>query len=255
MNIMIASDLHLEIKKNADYIASKQVLSSGDILILAGDMGYINHPSYEQHPFWDWASENYTHVLVVPGNHEFYNGYDMNNLVSGMKKRIRDNIHWYYNNSEIIDDIEFIMTPLWTKIPDELKEPVFQKLNDFKYCVCNGKSLDIESYNRMHTECVKFLKESLERPSPRRRIVVTHHAPSSHCLPERFLDNTLHAAYYSDQDSLIETHQPDYWIYGHTHKNTREFQIGNCKLLCNQLGYIQYREGKDFNKSMQILMK
>lgn len=254
MNIKIASDLHLEVKKNSDYISGKSIIPSGDILVLAGDIGYIGHPSYERHPFWDWLSINYAHVIVVPGNHEFYNGYDLYNLRHGMKNKIRENIYWYYNMSEIIEDIEFIMTPLWTEIPYNLEKEVTEKLNDFKYCIYNGKNLTVNLYNKMHTECVTFLKESLEKPKQGQRIVITHHAPSPLCIPEDLLKNPLHIIYYSNQNSLIESSQIDYWIYGHTHKNTREFRIGNCKLLCNQLGYIQYREGKDFEKSMQIIL-
>jgi len=45
------------------------LLVSDEILLLAGDIGDDN---YFKYPFWDWASENYRQVIVIPGNHEFY---------------------------------------------------------------------------------------------------------------------------------------------------------------------------------------
>lgn len=44
----------------------------GDILVLAGDTGYLGDDMYSVHPFWNWASENFEQVLVALGNHEFY---------------------------------------------------------------------------------------------------------------------------------------------------------------------------------------
>ena len=35
---------------------------TGDILLLAGDIGYLGDDNYSKHPFWDWASENYKEV-------------------------------------------------------------------------------------------------------------------------------------------------------------------------------------------------
>ena len=39
---------------------------------------------YSVFPFWDWVSENYKQVLVVPGNHEFYNLYDLSSMKEGL---------------------------------------------------------------------------------------------------------------------------------------------------------------------------
>lgn len=37
----------------------------GDILVLAGDIAYLGK-DYAKHPFWDWASEHYSHMAVIP---------------------------------------------------------------------------------------------------------------------------------------------------------------------------------------------
>lgn len=72
MKIQYASDLHLEFAGNASYLKHNPLKVAGDILILAGDIGYLGDQNYSRHPFWDWASENYEQVIVAMGNHEFY---------------------------------------------------------------------------------------------------------------------------------------------------------------------------------------
>ena len=77
MKIQYASDLHLEFADNWRYLKENPLQVTGDILVLAGDIGYLGDENYSKHPFWDWASENYQQVIVCMGNHEFYKYYDM----------------------------------------------------------------------------------------------------------------------------------------------------------------------------------
>jgi len=51
---------------------------------------------------------------------------------------------------------------------------------------------------------------------------------------------------------LIETTSPDYWIYGHTHRNTANFEIGKTKLLTNQLGYVMSGENGLFDNRISF---
>ena len=70
MRIQYASDLHLEYKRNWDYLLEHPIEVMGEVLVLAGDIGYLgDDKTYTSHPFWDWASEHYRQVIVVPGNH------------------------------------------------------------------------------------------------------------------------------------------------------------------------------------------
>lgn len=77
MKIQYASDLHLEFADNWRYLKENPLQVTGDILVLAGDIGYLGDENYSNHPFWDWASENYQQVIVCMGNHEFYKYYDI----------------------------------------------------------------------------------------------------------------------------------------------------------------------------------
>ena len=62
MKIQYASDLHLEFADNWRYLKAHPLEVTGDILLLAGDIGYLGDDNYSKHPFWDWASENYKEV-------------------------------------------------------------------------------------------------------------------------------------------------------------------------------------------------
>ena len=73
MKIQYASDLHLEFADNWRYLKENPLQVTGDILVLAGDIGYLGDENYSKHPFWDWASENYRHykIFCVNGNTGF----------------------------------------------------------------------------------------------------------------------------------------------------------------------------------------
>lgn len=70
LKIQYVSDLHLEFPENAAYLAQHPLQVAGDILVLAGDIAYLGE-DYAKHSFWNWASEHYSHVAVIPRNHEF----------------------------------------------------------------------------------------------------------------------------------------------------------------------------------------
>ena len=74
MKIQYASDLHLEFDENTKFLKEHPLEVKGDILVLAGDIILFGEKLMNEHPFWDWCSDHYTHTLIVPGNHEYYNG-------------------------------------------------------------------------------------------------------------------------------------------------------------------------------------
>lgn len=84
---------------------------------------------------------------------------------------------------------------------------------------------------------MKWLQSSLETSTTAKNIVVTHHAPSPRSLPEEFKDDIVSSAYASNLESVVERHQPQFWIHGHIHTPVK-YDIGNTKVICNPHGYI-----------------
>lgn len=161
MKIQYASDLHLEFADNWRFLKENPLQVTGDILVLAGDIGYLGDENYSKHPFWDWASENYQQVIACMGNHEFYKYYDIAKLNDGYCLEIRPNVHSYYNAVVHIGDIDLFITILWSKIP--LKEAYYteQVISDFRRIIFNGDLLTFADFNREHERCLSFLKDAV----------------------------------------------------------------------------------------------
>lgn len=77
MKIQYMSDLHLEFSDNSRWLKHNEIPVTGDVLVLAGDIFYLKNTVAPLTNFWKWASANYRQVLIVPGNHEYYNYCDV----------------------------------------------------------------------------------------------------------------------------------------------------------------------------------
>lgn len=245
MKIQFASDLHLELQDNSRYMMHQPLPVVGDVLILAGDIVYLGNEALRRHPFWDWASENYREVLVVPGNHEFYGGYDIEQLHDGWSLEIRHNVHYHYNAVVELDGVEIIMTTMWSKISAMSAYAVEHSVNDFRRIVAGGEVIDHIRFNQEHQRCISFIEQAISKPKQGKRIVVTHHLPSFLVMDSQFKGNPLNGAFVSEQYLLIVDSDIDYWIYGHSHRNISA-AIGPCQCLSNQMGYVAHDEQTDF---------
>jgi len=251
MNIQYASDLHLEFKGNTLHLLENPLTVSGEILILAGDICYMGSEAHLRHPFWDWVSEHYREVLVCPGNHEFYKGYDLSTLKDGHCEFIRPNVRRLYNAVVKEGDTDIILSTLWGHIPPENEIICAERVADFARIGYEGDVLMPADFNREHERCVSFIRQALASSTAQHKIVVTHHLPSPQLLDMQFTGSRLNGAYASDLTDFIATCGADYWIYGHSHRNICT-RIGRTLCLSNQLGYVHVGEGRDFNPSACI---
>ena len=71
-------------------------------------------------------------------------------------------------------------------------------------------------------------------PFPGQTIVVTHHCPYPD--PISATNNLASPAYGSDLSGVIETYQPEAWLFGHTHRNLEE-AVGRTTVRNISLGY------------------
>ena len=159
MKIQYASDLHLEFKENTDFIMKNPLKVTGEVLILAGDINVLNKEDFIENPFWDWASKNYKQVIIAYGNHEFYKDYDLSTMEDGFKYKIRDNVYYYYNCVINIEDVDIIVSTLWSYIHEEHAKECQYCVNDFKMIKWGNKSLTAEEFNKEHEKCLNFIKK------------------------------------------------------------------------------------------------
>ena len=99
MKIQYCSDLHLEFSENLRMMNAKDpaIEVAGDILVIAGDVGYLVDKNVEHLRLWKWMSENYRQVLMVAGNHEFYNNGDIGEMGESWHKMFLPNVGYYHN--------------------------------------------------------------------------------------------------------------------------------------------------------------
>ena len=254
MKIQYASDLHLEFKSNTEYLTTNPMKVTGDILILAGDIHVIGSPDFMENPFWDWASKNYKQVIVAYGNHEYYKTCDLGTMKDGLKYKIRDNIYYYYNCVITIEDVDIIVSTLWSYIHKENEDACVYSVNDFRMIKYNGDNLTAEIFNNEHKKCLDFIKKSMQESKAKTKIIVTHHVPSISLTAEEFRGSAMTDAFTVDLTDYIKKCGAKYWIFGHSHRNINK-KIGSTNCLCDQVGYVSSGENETFSGDKCIELK
>jgi len=226
---------------------------SGEILVLAGDIGYLNDDNYSRHPFWDWASDNYQQVIVAIGNHELYKYYDLAKMPQGLVSSIRENVKCYYNAVVRIENVDFIISTLWAKIPLEEAYLTERGISDFYRILYNDETLTWDNFNREHEKCFLFIQNEVSKSTAEHIVVITHHVPSFLLSSHDFAQSKLNGAFTVELASYIENSTIEYWIYGHSHRNIDKM-IGKTQCVSNQLGYVFHNEhlSFDFEKFIEL---
>lgn len=252
MKIQYASDLHLEFGENSKWLKRNPIDPVGDILVLAGDIGYLGDDNYCKHPFWDWASENFKHTIVVPGNHELYKYFDINSLHEGWTLEIRPNVKAYYNCIiPLADDIDLIASTLWAKISPVESFMTERCVSDFQRIRNGPYRLTADRFNVEHEKCKSFIEQSIKNSHARHILVVTHHVPSFALVADEFKNRSINGAFTVELGDFIVDSNIEYWIYGHSHRNINKI-IGQTQCISNQLGYVFQNENLSFNPSAFI---
>ena len=248
MKIQYASDLHLEFSENRGLLEQGGgIVPAGDVLLLAGDVSYLGDPKMMKRPFFDWCAEHYRQTFIVPGNHEFYHGYDIAQTMVEYEYEYRENVRYLNNTSVVLDDVELFFTTLWTRISPLHLWTIQRGMNDFRHGILNGERFSANDVDDLHRRCVEWLESALKASTAKTKIVVTHHCPTLRAAFNSYPGGALNSAFQVDMDDFIERIGADYWIYGHTHYSGGSGTvIGTTKLLCNQLGYVFYGENQDF---------
>lgn len=252
MTIQYASDLHLEFRENKEFLKNNPLQPVGDVLVLAGDI--VPFTVLEKYKdFFSYVSDNFDAIYWIPGNHEYY-GFDLAEKCGVLNEKIRNNVFLVNNTSVIQDDVNLIFSTLWSKISPANEWQIERGMNDF-HVIKNGKfRFTAQRYNELHDESVAFLEKELAAETYLKKVVATHHVPTLMNYPEQYKGSMLNEAFAVELFDLIETTTPDAWIYGHSHSNTPNFEIGKTRLLTNQLGYVSLGEYLQFNSDKTITL-
>ena len=254
MKIQYASDLHLELTPNSRFMNRIPFEVVGDVLVLAGDIFNLWDSTPPCAKFWEWASANYREVLIVPGNHEFFHHCDLLDQGESWSREIRPNIHYYQNRVVRIDNVDFVLSTLWSQITQEQEDVIHKEMPDFRQIMYNGHRFTPADFNTEHENSLAFIKKSIAESTAEHIVVVTHHLPSLAVVAPKHKDSLLNSAFVTELDDFIADSRVDAWIFGHSHANV-DAVVGNTRIVCNQLGYVYYREhlgGFDGEKYIEV---
>lgn len=248
MRVQYASDLHLEFGENSRWLKEHPLIPSADILVLAGDIGYLGDDNYISHPFWNRVSEDFNQVIVVPGNHELYKFFDISELRNGWQLEIRHNVRVCYNSVIALnEETDLIASTLWAHIPPSEEYLTERCVSDFKR-IRNGEfRLSAQRFNEEHEVCRNFIEKAVSESNAERIVVATHHVPSFALMAEEFKDSSINGAFTVELAGMIAESRINCWIYGHSHRNIDKM-IGSTRCVSNQLGYVFQNEHNTFRR-------
>lgn len=235
MRVQYASDLHLEFGWFKSGGSISHVLRPvAPVLVLAGDIGNPQKAQYTD--FLRTCATQWEHIIVVAGNHEFYNkrtatewekGWGTPDSVADRLEMCRaasvaagDNVHFLDRGSVDIGGVRFLGCTLWSDTTGA-EELIERRMADCRV-ICPDKSVlkaaTAEDLKTWHVRDRDWLVAELDacRAEGRGAVVVTHHLPSFDLVASRWAGNPLNAGFASALDDLIEEPVRT-WICGHTH--------------------------------------
>lgn len=252
MKIQYCSDLHLEFPENWAFIKSNPLKPVGDILVLGGDiLPFRIMDKYAS--FFDYVADHFSCTYWIPGNHEYYHS-DILDRSGVLNESIRSNVFLINNKSVLLPGVRLIFSTLWTRIRPSYHYAIQQSMSDFLVIHHGKRRLLPQDYTDMHEKCLSFLRGELSLPSAVPSIVVTHHVPTFLNYPAEYAGDVLNEAFAVGLDTFIEEKGPDYWIFGHHHRNIPPFTIGKTTMLTNQLGYVRHGENSHFQNDSSIAL-
>lgn len=240
MKIAYMSDIHLDMFPFMDI--GRLYTHAWDVLVFAGDAGsFPQLLSLIDEVAMDFPER---HIIVVPGNHEFYMG---GMSVPVMEDSARDILAEHPNVSLLvkgqnitIGDVNFIGATLWSglgshlegNVGDGIMAEVQRRINDFR--LINNGFFDGSDCRYLYERDRQGIIESLQANTQPTTIVITHFSPSIEFRNEDFPVDALAEYFSARMDDVIEIFQPTYWISGHTHSETQYKLMGNTQLVGNQ---------------------
>jgi DNA repair exonuclease SbcCD nuclease subunit len=238
VTFQIISDTHLECSVKG----LKDMLDvTADVLCLLGDIGSPFQSTYVD--FLKECSLAYKHVLVISGNHEYYNteGYHISFIDEGIAGLCAQfaNVHYLNNKNMVIDDVNFIGSTLWSHLPEDKKHEVAAMYNDYNYIYCEERvRLHPDYTNKMFAENIAFIEKAISEGLAKglKNVVLTHHTPSFKHTDPKHEDSLFRFGLSTELTHAFDGRFIKYWACGHTHVNFDDVDINGTKMICNQFG-------------------
>lgn len=254
MKIQYASDLHLEFGENVEYLKSHPLDVKADILVLAGDTIYLGTQMEDAAWFFDWCSKNFRQTYLVPGNHEYYDGFPMEQTLADFRLNVRENVTYLNNGSVRIGDTELFFTTLWTDVPEAEGPTVEKIMTDCRKSKIDGHNFNYHSWQQTYRTCRDWLEAALRSSDAEHKIVVSHHSPYMCEEIKRYVGVMAECAYSTPLLHDMEDLGINNWIHGHVHVPLH-IQFGKTRVDSNPMGYVDDEEHVAFQPGAQVIVK
>lgn len=241
VTVAYCSDLHLDNFKIFGETVYPPIANTSedkaDILILAGDLYEYKYMNQHQQ-FIKSLAKCYKYVLIVEGNHEFYES----DIDDKPAFKYPKNVILLKNNTFVYENIVFYGGTMWSNVSNLSSLDQYnikQMINDFDIITDkkNGKKFTLERMGELFNEFIENLYEThLNLKDDQQLVVISHFAPSIKSVTPRFAGSALNPYFCNDIDELIIGMNIPYWVHGHTH-STHDYMIGDTRVLCNPRGY------------------
>lgn len=229
MRIYVLSDLHAE---RSAFTPDPSALQAADVVVLAGDINYG-----ESTPFWAREKFGDKPIVLVIGNHEFYDRHWERCLMDMRDAAKHTGVHFLENDAITINGVDFLGATLWTDF--ELFGSKSESITDASRYVADYRHIaGCNPWKTMerHRSSRAWLANHLASATARPRVVVTHHYPSRLSTDPQYADDPASAAFGSDLPPEFFT-GASLWIHGHTHTSF-DYQTHGCRVVCNPRGYL-----------------
>jgi predicted MPP superfamily phosphohydrolase len=247
-----------------------------EVLVLAGDIGNPYFSSYTS--FLANMNSKFSKIFLLAGNHEYYthrgskeNGQSVeqtNAHIQHLCDTLFPNIVFLNNQVWLYNSIYFVGTTQWGDLSRTAPQHI---IND----ALQIKDMDAALFTAKYRQSAQFLLDALHHIEVHKKpsnsvVVLTHHQPSHRVIAEKFRTSPVNGWFAGSLDALMERYDPiiDYWVYGHTHDESRvrltwpsapqtsvDGTAGapsHCLYVCNPVGYPGKNKNVDYGAQLVV---
>ncbi|WP_407921050.1 metallophosphoesterase family protein [Brevibacillus brevis] len=222
-------------------------------LVIAGDLGHYN---WQNKILIEELKQIYEHILIVPGNHDYYlvsanqekqyRGKSLNRVIE-MKETcsLLTNVHYLDGDMVEIDGITYGGVGMWydfsygMKVLGYLEEALYSKWWDIMNDSRLIKGLLDKSFTFADEE-----KKKLDAIIESSNVIITH-VGGDWSKVDRDLVNSF---YFFDGSPYFSKLEGKIWCFGHTHQRY-DYEAYGCRFVNAALGY---PDESDDRKILQI---
>lgn len=227
MKIRLLSDIHQEFYEDKELYKSQ----GEDVLVLAGD---INVGPERVLSALKQFHENQSHVIYVPGNHEYYRN-SIRLFDDHISRFTRDSSISFLNPGSVtIAGVTFIGATLWTDFRSDAiaKAICARNISDFSLI----RDFHTDECVKLNTQHLKYIREAYSK-TPGKKVIVTHFLPAVECIAPVYRGPDLVNYYFAnDLGNEIADMQDTTWLFGHTHSLV-DIMLGDTRVVANPYGY------------------